>query len=469
MTIEEIIARQAEIRSRLQEMDSEWANRSMEPAARSEWNDLNEEFEANEKLRGELVARRDRVEVLAGNDDNREAGADFQIGPGGSRSDSDIYDLSTIRSSVNGPEEATRQLRDRAMRSIESSDFPHPDADNDAVRGHIEGLLNTVETDNGDLARRILTTGSPVYQRAFGKAIVGKGLTQDEMRALSLTDANGGFAVPYTLDPTVILTSDGAVNPLRQLARVEQVVGDEWKGVTSTGITVSRGAEAAEADDNSPTLAQPGVKPTRVQGFVPFSIEVDMGWATLSAEITRMLQDAKDEEEAASFTNGVGTGINPQGLVAGLGASAKVDTTTATTFAVGDVHKLKGQLPPRFRARASWMASDTVYSLTRQFGTSLGSSFWVDLNDDRPSRLLGKPAFENSEMAETIVANNRIMVYGDFSHYLIAERIGMNVELIPHLMGANQRPTGQRGIYAIWFNSGKILADNAFRYLNVKA
>jgi predicted phage gp36 major capsid-like protein len=46
----------------------------------------------------------------------------------------------------------------------------------------------------------------------------------------------------------------------------------------------------------------------------------------------------------------------------------------------------------------------------------------------------------------------------------------MGIELIPHLFGATNRyPTGQRGVLALWFNSSKILADNAFRLLQIKS
>jgi predicted phage gp36 major capsid-like protein len=35
------------------------------------------------------------------------------------------------------------------------------------------------------------------------------------------------------------------------------------------------------------------------------------------------------------------------------------------------------------------------------------------------------------------------------------------------VMGPNGRPTGQRGIYAIWRNNAKLLVPNAFRALVV--
>src|SRR5690606_40992056 len=66
-------------------------------------------------------------------------------------------------------------------------------------------------------------------------------LTAEEQRALSVgTDSEGGFAVPFQLDPIIILTNDGSISPLRQIARVEQITTKTWQGVTSSGIKIGR-------------------------------------------------------------------------------------------------------------------------------------------------------------------------------------------------------------------------------------
>jgi predicted phage gp36 major capsid-like protein len=45
----------------------------------------------------------------------------------------------------------------------------------------------------------------------------------------------------------------------------------------------------------------------------------------------------------------------------------------------------------------------------------------------------------------------------------------MTVEMIPHLFGpAGRRPTGQRGVYAVWMNNSKILVPSAFKRLTYK-
>ena len=61
-----------------------------------------------------------------------------------------------------------------------------------------------------------------------------------------------------------------------------------------------------------------------------------------------------------------------------------------------------------------------------------------------------------------------MLTIGDFSHFLIVDRVGLNVEVIPHLFHtANNRPSGQRSLYAYWRNTSDVLAWQAFRTLKV--
>ena len=61
-----------------------------------------------------------------------------------------------------------------------------------------------------------------------------------------------------------------------------------------------------------------------------------------------------------------------------------------------------------------------------------------------------------------------IAVFGDFRYYVIAERLGLTLEVIPHLFDVtNNMPTGQRGLYAYWRNGAKVVDANAFRTLKL--
>jgi HK97 family phage major capsid protein len=58
------------------------------------------------------------------------------------------------------------------------------------------------------------------------------------------------------------------------------------------------------------------------------------------------------------------------------------------------------------------------------------------------------------------------MLFGDFKQFLIVDRIGMTVEMVPTVVNPlNGLPTGSRGVYAIWMNNSKILVPDAFRRL----
>ncbi len=63
-----------------------------------------------------------------------------------------------------------------------------------------------------------------------------------------------------------------------------------------------------------------------------------------------------------------------------------------------------------------------------------------------------------------------IGVIGDYSrYYKIVDRIGMNIELVPHLFGSGQGnlPTGSRGLFAYWRTGAKVLNAAAFKTLKL--
>lgn len=479
MTVEERAARQSEIRAELAEIDTQHAGAALPDDVQARWDELDTELRTHQAAITAAEERRARLAELAdnpGSTENRDsaqrrAGLARGSAPAHTRAPENLYDLAEYRHRARSVDDLPDLYRDGARRAIEQAVFPGVE-NREAAQSAAEQLLLTVDDPNGELARRMLVTGSPLYSRAFGKAVSRlsrDGLSSEEARALALgTDSAGGFEVPFQLDPTIILTSNGAINPLRSISRVERIVGKEWQGITSAGITVSRAAEGAEAGDNAPTLAQPTVRAERVQGFVPFSVEIDQDWNALQAEMTRLLGDAKDVEEATSFVTGDGTGTNAGGIVGTLDAGSVVTTATAATFAVADVYKTKNALPPRFRARGKWLAETSIYDTVRQFGTSTMANVWVEqLQDGLPARLVGYGAYEQSSMDNTIATGKKIMLFGDFQQFLIVDRVGMSVELVPHLFGSNGRPTGQRGIYALWRNNSKILTSAAFRLLKV--
>jgi len=277
------------------------------------------------------------------------------------------------------------------------------------------------------------------------------------------------------LDPTIIPTSNLAINPFRTIGSVEQVSVDEWRGVSSGAVVAAYGAELAPASDNAPTLAQPTISTEKAVAFIPFSIEVGQDWGGLESSMARLLQDAKDTLEATKFALGSGSN-EPFGVI--TGATTLYTAASTTALAVGDLYGLETALPPRFRANASIVFNRAVAQKIRAFdagvGAGSGSNIWVDnlrqgLADQVPTpggyntAVLGFPAYEASAMSSTFTTGQKLIVLGDFSYYKIIDRVGMNIETIPHLFDVtNNMPTGQRGLYAYWRNGAKVLDANAF-------
>ena len=474
-SIEEHEARVEEIKTRMQELDHDYAGRTMSEPHSSEWTDLDAELDREEDVIEELHTRRARLEEFAERPAAREPGAHFHVQKQRARGD-DIWDLTTVRSSVANPEEATVELRDRAKRAIEQGRFPSERISRETAQTLAQRTLDQVDDEYGSLSRRYVVTGSPTYKRAFGKYLAGQMLTADEQRSLSLTGASGGFAVPFELDPSIIPTSNLAVNPYRSIARVIPITVDEWRGVSSAGITAAYAAEGAAASDNAPTVAQPTISTERAQAYVPYSIEVGMDWSSLQAEMARLLQDAKDELEAVKFTLGSGTN-EPFGVI--TGATTITTTVGTAAFVVADLYALEAALGPRFRPRASAVMNRFVAQKIRQFDTAGGASIWIDnlklgLDNQVPTpgsygaAVLGYPTYESSAMDATLATGSEIIVLGDFSYFVIVDRVGLTVEAIPHIFnaaGTLTLPTGMRGLYAYWRNGSKVVDANAFRTL----
>lgn len=388
-----------------------------------------------------------------------------------------------------GDEDRTPQVqqRDDAMRTLERAV-----ADNRlGARGAelVEGLMKTGPTTSQTWTQRYAAAaGNPAYERAFMKKLAdpdngqllwtaeeseawrAAAAVQAEQRAMSLTDTAGGFLAPLIVDPAVQLSSAGSINPLRQISRVVQTISDSWNGITSAGVTAEWIAEAAEVADASPTLASPSIPVHKADSFLPFSFEIEGDATNFMQELGKLLVDGADQLTATAYTTGSGNG-QPTGIITALvGGSSIVTSDGSEALAASDIYKVQNALPPRFQPRAVWNANLAILNTIRQFETSNGALKFPELAQN-PPMLLGRAVHENSNMDGSLntaaTENNYALLYGDFTQFVIVDRVGSTLELVPHLFGSNRRPTGQRGAL-LWFRTGSdAVVDNAFRLLNI--
>jgi HK97 family phage major capsid protein len=341
----------------------------------------------------------------------------------------------------------------------------------DDSREKVTALLEDEGKQAVGIARHMLLTGSDEYHREFQEYIQNRGAYAGEaMRAaLSLTDANGGYLVPFTLDPTIILTNSGIAGSIRSISTTKTIVTDSWNGVTSAGVTAEWLGEGTQAADATPTFGQPTITPRKAAAWVFGSYEVlaDSGFAS---ELQMLLADAKIRLEEAAFATGNTGATVPRGVVAAVAAvtASLVSSATITSFVVGDVYRVADALRPRDASQASWIANKGIFSKIRQMDTSGSSAFWANLGMSTPNQLLGQPVYECSTMGAVITTSANILLAGNFKQYYVVDRVGMSVLYEPMVKSTNaNRPTGQAGWFAFWRVGADAVDPDAFRLLHL--
>jgi HK97 family phage major capsid protein len=383
-----------------------------------------------------------------------------------------------IRYGLDDPAGDTRRLtnpeaRDKALRILDSRDA----ADlSDAQKTQVEKQLRR----DTITARRILVTENEDYRTAWMKMVtdVHPVLTPEENRAVQAwyefralgdwTTTAGGFGIPVFIDPSIILTAQESGNPFLSIAKQVTVNTNQWKGVSSAGVTWAFQTEAAATTDNSPTLAQPTVLVHMARGFIPYSIEVGMDYPGFASEMGTLLAQGYDELLVNKFTNGSGTN-EPKGILTALSAVAgdRVKVTTGGSIGAPDPYLVWKALPQKYRRNASWLMSVGVNNAIRQIGAAnVFHGYTVNLPEGWADQLFNRPVYESAYMPDTTswttTAEGQAIV-GDFSNFVIARNGGMSVELVPQLFqqvvaGTGPAvPTGQRG----WFAYARIGSDSS--------
>lgn len=398
----------------------------------------------------------------------------------------DIYTLD--RSAFWGMDETEldSDLNGRAMKSVES--IRGLDDDNK------ERLIQRLEQEQGNvkvddefkfrgLAEHIVRTGSPTYRTAFRKHLRGDAgaWTEAERAAMSLTNANGGYTLPYLLDPSIILLNAGVVNPFRGIATIKQGNQNLWHGVSSAGVTAEWLAEATEAADKSPTVALITIQAYKASAWIQATQEFYED-GNVDSEIGMLVADAKATLESAAFATGSGSG-QPQGIVTALGlvTASRITGISLTggiastaTLNIGDLYAMDNDLGPRYRPNASWVGNKTILNSIRRLGEGTAannSTFWQDLGGGLPAQLIGYPVYQSSDMDSSVVSGSSddVLVLGDFRNYFIYDRIGVQIAFEPMVKGAAFRPTGHVGWWAHWRTGAGASTEQsaAFRMLRL--
>lgn len=485
--LDAFVAAEAELVTRLTQLDAEAEGKSFNAEQAAEFEAISAGADA--PTPGMLTQVRETIEQLK----IRDAKVRSAVAAGDRRAETsassvysqfsapkvpeNIHDLSAYRKNVHSIDNLPQAYLDGAMRIVEKAQFP---TSRDAAldRAHVEKLLAKHKDEgHGLIARRIIGTSDPVYQDAFAQYIAGGRDKVDARRMAVLqtyTDADGGYAIPFTIDPTFLLTNAGAACPFRQnnpktgqpLARIETIVTKAWEPISTTGVTATYAASEVTAP--TPTaitdITDLTTTPVRASAWVPFTAEYqeDYGAAAIVGEIGRMIGDAKDVLEASKFV--VGTGANePLGIYAALLTAVATVGVSSATFDLNALDAQEAKVGPRFRnsGRASHVANLVTLQNYRQLGVAGQPA--NSIYDPLSGTLHGYPAFEANYMPTWASGDESgYDIFGDFQQFVIVDRLGLAAEFVPQVFDGSGTPLGQRGVFARWRNTSNVLILAAF-------
>jgi HK97 family phage major capsid protein len=401
-------------------------------------------------------------------------------------------ELRSKASALLGRSDKTDHLADIQVPVAGDSEhgFTHAGLDVARTKEHVERLLRTNSGDfkGAQFAHWLLATESDAYRSAFPKLVSGQhwNLTSEERAAVSVvqemratmnitTDGQGGFGVPVLIDPTIILTGQGSPNDFFNIARVESITTDEWRGLTSAGATSYWTTEGVTFTDGSPTLAQPVVTTKKLTTLVKYTFEFQGDFPNWAAQMASIMAEARSEALVQAFTKGTGNTAQPQGIVTGLkaaSATSEVLMTTDGTMGAADFYKIWAALPVKYRANSRWMLSTTGSNAIRQYAVGTAAAdpnFTINFTEETIPRLFGKPVHYNDYMdSPPASATSDVVpvILGDWRNFLIAQRVGATIETVQHMIDTTSgNPNGTRGTF-MWERIGSgVVNPNGFRYL----
>ncbi|WP_395013585.1 phage major capsid protein [Robinsoniella peoriensis] len=303
------------------------------------------------------------------------------------------------------------------------------------------------------------------YRREFWNSMRKKNYF-DINNALQIgTDSEGGYLVPDEFESTLVEALEEE-NVFRSLATVIQTSsGDRKIPVVATKGEASWIDEEGAIPESDDIFGQVSIGAYKVATMIKVSDELlnDSVFnleAYISKEFGRRI-GAKEEE---AFFVGDGTG-KPTGIFHTTGGAADGVTTTGAAITFDDVMDLYYAVKSAYRKKAVWVLNDTTVKAIRKLKDGNGNYIWQpSLQAGQPDMILNRP-YQTSSYVPELAAGKKVMAFGDFSYYWIADRQGRSFKRLNELFAA----TGQVGFLASQRVDGKLILSEAIKTLAVKA
>nr|DAN12887.1 MAG TPA: major capsid protein [Caudoviricetes sp.] len=308
---------------------------------------------------------------------------------------------------------------------------------------------------------------SKVYNKSFWNAMRQKNIRPEIANALQEgTDSEGGYLVPDEFEHTLIEALESE-NIFRTLAHVIQTAsGDRKIPVVASKGTASWVDEEGAITESDDAFNQVSIGAYKLGTLIKVSNELlNDSVFNLEQYISKEFARRIGNKEEDAFFNGDGSG-KPVGIFHSTGG-AQVGVTTASTSAItaDEVIDLFYSLGAPYRKNAVWVVNDATVKAIRKLKDGNGNYLWQPaLTSGTPDTLLGRPV-KTSAYVPTIASGAKVIAFGDFGYYWIADRQGRVFKKLSELYAA----TDQTGFVATQRVDGKLILPEAIKVLQMKA
>ena len=306
---------------------------------------------------------------------------------------------------------------------------------------------------------------SSEYKAAFWKAMKNKASFEVQNALQVGTDSEGGYLVPDEFERTLIQALEEA-NLMRQLANVIATAsGDKKIPVVASKGTASWVDEEGAIPESDETFGQVIIGAYKLATLIKVSEEL-LSDSVFSLEqyIAREFARRIGNKEEEAFFTGNGTG-KPTGIFSATGGASLGVTTTGAAVTMDELMDLYHSLKAPYRNNAVFITNDATIKAIRKLKDGGGQYLWQpSLRIGEPDTLLNRP-IKTSVYVPEIAAGAKVMAFGDFSYYWIADRQGRSFQRLNELFAV----TGQVGFKATQRVDGKLILAEAVKVLQMKA
>ena len=308
---------------------------------------------------------------------------------------------------------------------------------------------------------------SKSYNKSFWNAMRVKNPSPVMVNALQEgTDSEGGYLVPDEYERTLVEALESE-NIFRKLAHIIQTAsGDRKIPVVATKGSASWVDEEGQITESDDSFGQVSIGAYKLGTLIKVSNELlNDSVFNLEQYITKEFARRIGNKEEDAFFNGNGTG-KPVGIFnATGGAQVGVTTASATAITADEIIDLFYSLAAPYRKNAVWAVNDATIKAIRKLKDGSGNYLWQpSLTAGSPDTLLGRPVL-TSTYIPTIAAGAKVIAFGDFDYYWIADRQGIVFKKLNELYAA----TDQTGFVATQRVDGKLILPEAIKVLQMKA